>query len=341
MDERREPCSRREFVTGMALAGTAGLLGTGPAGAEPPPETPRIRLTKVPSTCRAPQWIAESLLAAEGFTDVQYVPVSSGGRGADMTGAALASGQVDLSMQFIGPSIIQIDLGEPIVLLTGVQIGCYELIASDKVKAVRDLKGRTVAAGPTGGSGHTFLASMAAHVGLNPVRDIVWVESSDAEALKIFADGKADACMAAPPRSQEARARKLGRVIVSTVMDRPWSKYFCCLMAGRQDFVRKNPVATKRALRAIMKATDICAKEPERVARFLVDKGFAERYEYALQAMQEIPYNQWRDLVPEDTVRFHSLRLHEAGMIKSAPQKIIAQGTDWRFYKELKRELKA
>jgi len=89
------------------------------------------------------------------------------------------------------------------------------------------------------------------------------------------------------------------------------------------------------------KAADICAKEPERVARFLVDGGDAQRYEYALQAMQEIPYKRWRDYDPEDTVRFHALRRHEAGMIKASPQKIIAQGTDWRFLKELKRELKA
>ena len=56
--------------------------------------------------------------------------------------------------------------------------------------------------------------------------------------------------------------------------------------------------------------------------------------------MQEIPYNKWREYDPEETVRFYALRLHEAGMIKSNPQKIIAQGTDWRFFNALKKELK-
>jgi hypothetical protein len=46
------------------------------------------------------------------------------------------------------------------------------------------------------------------------------------------------------------------------------------------------------------------------------------------------------DSIGGDAVRFYSLRLHEAGLIKSSPQKIIAQGTDWRFLNELKRELK-
>jgi NitT/TauT family transport system substrate-binding protein len=332
----------RAFLGGLTVAGTVGLLGlrTRRVAAVPPLETTRLRLTKVPSTCRAPQWVAEELLAAEGFTEVHYVEVEAGGKGVDLTGSALVAGQVDLSLQFIGRSILQVDEGDPLILLAGIQIGCFELFGTDRVRAIRDLKGKTVAAGPLRGSGHTFLASMAAFVGLKPPTDITWVDSPDREALQLFAAGQVDALMASPPRAQEARARKLGHLIVSTVMDRPWSQYFCCLMAGHRDFVRRHPVATKRALRAILKAADLCAREPERVARFLVDEGYAERYDYTLQALQEIPYNRWREYEPEDTVRFHALRLHEAGMIKTSPQKIVAQGTDWRFLNELKRELK-
>jgi NitT/TauT family transport system substrate-binding protein len=100
------------------------------------------------------------------------------------------------------------------------------------------------------------------------------------------------------------------------------------------------PIATKRALRAILKATDICALEPERAARSQVDKGLVKNYDYSLQTMQDVPYNRWREYDPEDTVRFYALRLHEAGMIKSSPQKLIAQGTDGRFCNELRKELK-
>jgi NitT/TauT family transport system substrate-binding protein len=57
------------------------------------------------------------------------------------------------------------------------------------------------------------------------------------------------------------------------------------------------------------------------------------------QVLQDISY-RWHDYDPEDTVRFYALRLHEVGMITSVPQKIIAEGTDWRFLNELKKELK-
>jgi hypothetical protein len=103
---------------------------------------------------------------------------------------------------------------------------------------------------------------------------------------------------------------------------------------------KKHPIATKRALRAILKGADPCSLEPERAARTLVDDGFTPRYDYALQTMKDLPYNKWRVYDPEDSVRFYALRLREAGMIKSSPQKLIAQGTDWRFPNELKKELK-
>jgi NitT/TauT family transport system substrate-binding protein len=101
------------------------------------------------------------------------------------------------------------------------------------------------------------------------------------------------------------------------------------------------PAATKWALRAILKADQLCTLEPERSARKLVDKGFARRYDYAVQTLKEVRYDTWRDYDPEATLRFHSLRMREIGVIKSIPQKIIAQGTDWRFLNELKKELKA
>jgi NitT/TauT family transport system substrate-binding protein len=95
------------------------------------------------------------------------------------------------------------------------------------------------------------------------------------------------------------------------------------------------------AAKAILKATDLCASEPTRAARRIVDGGFTSRYDYALQTLNEVPYDKWREYDAEDTIRFYALRLHEIGMIKTSPQKIIADNTDWRFFNELKRELKA
>jgi NitT/TauT family transport system substrate-binding protein len=330
--------SRRRFLGGLTLAGTAGLLGLHPksVAAEPPPETTKITLVQVPTICLAPQYVAEELLRAEGFTEVHYVK-KQGGKGIE---SALASGEADINMHFGAAGLIRVDAGDPLVILAGGHIGCFELIGSERVRAIRDLKGKTVTVVELGGPDHVFIASMAAYVGLDPQKDITWVTHPMDEAVRLFAEGKIDAFMAFPPLAQELRAQGIGYVVVNSAVDQPWSQYFCCMVTSNREFVRKHPVATKRALRAIVKSADICALEPERVARFIVDKEYAKRYDYALQVMKELPYGKWREYDPEDTVRFYALRLHEIGMIKSSPQKLIAQGTDWRFLNELKKELK-
>ena len=161
------------------------------------------------------------------------------------------------------------------------------------------------------------------------------------DPLELFVHGKVDAFLGFSPQPQELRARQAGHAILNTTTDRPWSNYFCCMLASSRDYVRKHPVATKRVLRAILKAADLCASEPAPAARRIVDGGFTRQYDYAWQTLSEIPYDKWREYDPEDMMRFYALRLREAGFIKSAPQKIIADGTDWRFLNELKRELKA
>jgi len=330
--------TRRRFLNTAALAGTGAVLGlpSEPLAAEPPPETTIIKLVQAPSLCMAPQFLAEELLRGEGFTEIQYLKKDSPG-----IYKAMASGEADLSMGVTLSFIMQVDAGVPILLLTGVHVGCYELFGSSEVRSVHDLKGKTVSIPGLRSGAHALLSSMAAYVGLNPSKDIKWITHPFSESMHLLSDRKIDGFMGFPPEPQELRAKRIGHVIVNTITDRPWSQYFCCSIAGNQEFVRKNPVATKRVLRAILKANQICTLEPKRVARFLTDKGYATNFDYAYQTVTEIPYGKWQEFDPEDTVRFYSLRLHEAGMIKSSPQKIIAHGTDWRFLKEVKRELKA
>ena len=328
--------NRRRFLAALSSAGATELLGISNSSAqEARPETTTLRLVKNAAICLAPQYVADELLRAEGFTDVQHMI-----RTPPEIGGALSRGEVDLSLQFAALEITAIDAGLPITVLAGVHVGCFELFANEGIHNIRDLKGKRVGIQGIGAQGHIFLTSMAAYVGLDPVKDIDWVVSPSPAPMELFAEGKIHAFLGFPPEPQELRARNLGRVVVNSSTDRPWSQYFCCMLAGNKEFVRNNPVATKRALRAILKAADFCASDPAGAARRMVDSGFTPRYDYAFQSLKELPYDIWRTYQPEDTIRFYSLRLREAGMIKAPPNKIIADGTDWRFLNELKHELK-
>jgi NitT/TauT family transport system substrate-binding protein len=326
--------SRRAFLRKAAAVGAASSLGISRfAAAEPPPETSSIRLNGYAVACGAPLFVAEALLKAEGFTKIQYI--------SPLPGIAVGAGKADLDMLAVGPVLAALDAGEPLVTLAGVHLGCYELFASANVRGIRDLKGKAVPVDGLGNSQHILLSSMAAYVGLDPRKDINWVIRYPPHGMELFASGKADAYLAVPPEPQELRGRGIGRVIVNTAIDKPWSQYFCCMLITHREFVQRHPVAAKRATRAILKAADICASDPARTARTLVEKRIADKYDHALETMRDVRFDVWRSYDPEDALRFHAVRLHDVGMIKSTPQKLITQGTDWRFLNELKRELKA
>jgi len=330
--------SRRDFLTSAALAAGAGVLGARCAlAADGPPETTTIRLSFNTTICFAPMDVAATFLRAEGFTDVRYVRTPGG----FSTPQIIAQGEVDFGSSFGGTVVYHLDAGLPITAVSGLHAGCYELFAREPIHNVSDLKGRRVAIQTLSSSAHLYLSIMAKHVGLDPKADIEWVVPPAGDAMQRFIAGETDAFLGFPPEPQELRARGIAPVILSTLMDRPWSQYLCCMIYGNRAWVRDHPVATKRFLRATFKAAEFCQAEPESAAQQLVDGGFTTQYDYALQTIQELPYELWREYDSEDSLRFYALRLHEAGMITSSPNALLAEGTDWRFVDELKRELKA
>jgi len=326
--------TRRRFLSTVALAGGVGLLPPRVFAAEDRLETTTLRLAKMPDMCMAPQLVAEPLLREEGFTELQYIDTPN-----DQLADSVGSGKVDMSLAYISQFLTKIDDGSPIVMVAGVMVGCIELFAQEGIRSVGELKGKKIGVRALGSSPHGLISATLAHVGLDPKKDVEWV--ADPQFVKMFAEGKIDAVELVPPASQELRARKIGHVIVNNAVDRPWSQYFCCMLGGHRDFVRKNPVAVKRVIRAMLKANDLCSKQVETSAKFLVDRGFTPRYDFAVEALKDNIFDRWRDYDAEDTVRFYALRLHDVGFIKSNPQKLIADGTDWRAFNELRRELKA
>jgi NitT/TauT family transport system substrate-binding protein len=311
------------------FSGAAGILPPRRRvwAAEPALETTTVSLGKLPVICFAPQYVCEALPRAESFADIRYV---------DTTFQTQQEGKFDFQSNLPHGHVLAIDRGLPITIVTGVHAGCYELFAHGDIRGLADLKGKRV-----GALDSRLLWLMAGYVGLDPKNDLNLIDDPAAKPLELFAEGKLDAYLTLSPEVQELHARKIGHVILRTAVDKPWSQFFCCMLAANREYVARHPVATKRVIRAVLKAADLCASNPELAARQIVEGGFTESYDYALQALTENPYGAWREYDAEDTLRFYALRLHDLGTIKSTPQQIIANGTDWRFLNELKRELKA
>jgi NitT/TauT family transport system substrate-binding protein len=326
--------TRRGFLGGVAAAGAAGLIRASRAeAADGPLETTTVRLAKG-ALCVSSLYIAEEMLRAEGFTEIRYIEE---GRNPIRP---VTQGEVDFSPAYANTCVRAIDAGEPIMVLSGVMVGCFELFARKGIESVAELRGKSIGVGAAGSLSQELLTLITAQVGLDSVKDVQWVTDPSVKPIELFVQGKIDAFLAFPPEPQDLRARHIGHVILNTAVDRPWSQYFCCMFLGNREFVATHPVATKRVLRAILTATDLCATEPARAAQQLAARGLTPRFDYAFQTLSENGY-KWREYDAEDTIRFYALHLRDVGLIKSTPQKIIAEGTDWRFLNELKHELKA
>ncbi len=368
MNSLRTYTNRRRFLRGAAGFGASAVTGFGlsagilpllnacgggagsaaptiplptfPPGREPPPETTKIRLGFSQSLCITPEVYAETFLREEGFTDISYVEVG----GYEGTVKGLTTGELDLGQAFVGSVLLAIDQGNPLVMLGGVHVACFELFASARVNSLRDFKGKSLywPLDPTEPQG-PLLSTIFSYIGLNPNKDINWVHLPVRIGMEALRIGQIDGLLALPPISSEMRDRQIGRVILDSHHDQPWSSYFCCYVTSTQDYIAKNPVATKRALRAIMKAADVCAADPLRAARFMADRQVGIlNLDYAEDAMKKIDFSSWRTYSQEDTIRFNVLRLKETGVVKKLnPETVLARNTDWRFLNQVKQELKA
>jgi NitT/TauT family transport system substrate-binding protein len=340
--------SRREFLSRTLIAGTGMYLGLGSdpgsAATEPPPETTTVRFQKILAPCWVPQLVAEPLLREEGFTDIQYIEHEKISQGEE----DILAGKVDFTADFAAQSLMKFAPGSPIDFISGLHVGCWSLIGSDKIKSVLDLKGKKVWAMGQRETGafvnaipNVFFQSLIAYVGLDPDNDVEYVVAPKNEALELFKRGELDAFLSFPPGPQQLRAAGIGQVLVDTNVDRPWSQYYCCMLLGRRDFIRNNPIATRKVIRSILRANDLVSQDPAMAAQLLVDRKLrkADDQEFMAQSLREIPYDKWRHYNPEDTVRFWALRLKEIGLIKHSPQEYISKNTDWSHIASLKDEM--
>src|SRR5215510_5294485 len=120
--------TRRRFLVTLSMAGAAALTRVPPArAAEERLETTTVRLLHKPTICGAPQYVAEELLRAEGFTDIRYTQIASSAEVND----AVTHGRADFDAHFAPQWVSAIDGGDAISILAGVHVGCFELFGNE------------------------------------------------------------------------------------------------------------------------------------------------------------------------------------------------------------------
>jgi NitT/TauT family transport system substrate-binding protein len=340
--------TRRELLrvglgTGAVFAGggllaacaqpTAGVQGLATL---PPPETTTVRIAN-PAACDPGLMLAGDYLREEGFTDVRYVATSFIERGWVLNHEAdVAPGHPEMI-------VASLDAGVPFVMLAGLHSGCLEVWVGPGIQTIGQLRGRKIAVRRTDTSDeyYAFFATLLGYVGIDPLKDVEFIAAgTGAGMISAFIEGRADAVLAAATNGPLfRRLPKLpGQRILATMTDKPWSQYLCCTLMADRDWARQNPIATKRVTRAVLRATDAAAKDPARAAHDAAAALGVADESLVRETMAMCTYN-WRELDPEETLRFFALRLADAKLITTTPQQLIAQGTDLAYMRQLRKEL--
>jgi NitT/TauT family transport system substrate-binding protein len=264
----------------------------------------------------------------------------------------LTANKADFNSGGYGSQIVAaIDTGLPMVALAGGHPGCLELVTTPGIDTIRDLRGKTIAVNAKNASDmfYGLFSILLAYVGVDPRTEVNFIEvPPDSAALRdAFLDGRSQAFIAPAASGPLLRRnpRNPGRVILDTTMQKPWSQYYCCNLVANREWVRRYPIATKRFTRAILRATDAVAKDKPGAARGYVAGGLNSTTaspvteDLAYEVIRDLSYD-WREIDPAETLRFFALRLADAKLIKSTPQQIIAQGSDFAYMRQLATELK-
>ncbi len=300
-----------------------------------PPETSTMRITCAP--CDAPIMAAERYLRDEGFTTIEITDAS--------TASVFASGRAEMGIMF-PPSIANfLQEGPPrVVVLGGLHPGCAEIWAQQSIGSVKDLRGRTIVVRSKALSdlAYSYTAVVLKNAGVDP-KDVNFVVQADADLVKLYTEGKNDAVFVATTGAAALKANPAnkGHIIHSQVMDEPWSKLDCCMLVTTLGWYRANPIAAKRAVRAIFRSADALSADRADAVKLATDKGLfggANNFANVRTAANMVPVN-WRELDAEKSLRFYGALLAGVGLMKISVDE-FAKALDLRILGELRTELK-
>jgi NitT/TauT family transport system substrate-binding protein len=273
----------------------------------------------------------------EGFDEVRPVVSETGYVLID----EVAAGSIDLAYMFIPELVHAIDHDVPIVILGPAHSACNKVVAADYVADLADLRGRRVGIAPLRvpqPGDFAFATSVLQRIGITPPTEVELVPVKRNDMLTVL--GKdVDALFTFSPVSFSVLDSGQGHVIFDSSTDDPWSRQLCCALFAPRQFVEANPGATRKAVRAVLRALNRGASDPAAMSEAMVAKSWVVTEDYASRAVAELSFGAWRTHDLADSMRFYGLSLHEAGLISSTPEEIIQRGTDLAFFNELKEEL--
>src|SRR6185436_7330567 len=260
---------------------TIGILAL-PAPAQEKPEKVRVAVATSSMAFLVP-FIAKD----RGFYLKQGAEVEIIQMRPNIAVAALLSGDIDY-IELIGSAIRSAARGLPIrAISTGIKSPFFSIIAQNKYKTMKDLKGAIIGITSIGGTNHISTRITLRQFGLDAEKDVKLIAIGDEKIMyDAFKVGRADAVVLAPPFSVQLK-REGYPVLAQT------AQYVTIPFSGlgaTTDRIKANRAQVKRVLKAEIEALRFIQSNASGTAevirkRFNMDEKLArESYDVVVEA---------------------------------------------------------
>lgn len=244
------------------------------------------------STSYAPIWVAgeAQLFQKNGITaEVLYLESA-------LVRTALIAGDIVMGgMSGTTMAAPRLQGADPIIIASFLNSLQYRLVVRPEIKAPSQLKGKRIGVAGFGLGAHRGAQIMIAKLGLNPDTDVVMLQiGGDPTRLSALLSGNIDASVFNPPLYK--RAVEAGMRVLANIEEMGFPVQASALVSTEQ-FVRKNPDLTRRAIKSIIESIHLVKTNPEltkrairKYMRFKDDRDTDEAYQIMRDVTPRKPY---------------------------------------------------
>lgn len=190
---------------------------------------------------------------------------------------AVGTGQADLANGHIATELVPIANGVNATTVTGAHSGCKSIFVrkDSGIKSLKELEGKTIGlpAG-VGSADQNITFRFLKRDGIDPTK-VNYKQVETGACLQAMEMGEVDAVILTDSFVWEADPEENHIMLRSLSFDDDFSAEACCATYINNDFIKNNPIATKKATRAVQRARQFMNDEPDETIEILFENGWA------------------------------------------------------------------
>jgi NitT/TauT family transport system substrate-binding protein len=184
----------------------------------------------------------------------------------------LASGQIDANQMMLASLGVLLNSGFDARVASGIHKGCLVIavpVGSD-IRSVEDLRGKTIGVPGLGSTPMVISKRVLTRAGIDAsdeTGEVEFLAFGPGDLAVAMQNGSVDAIAIVEPGASVLVERGDARIIFDLGVDSKYRDEYCCVMVLNTQFAEGHPDVAARYVRALQKACEFIAQNPELTAR--------------------------------------------------------------------------